>query len=79
MALEHVTPKGAFPWATRPTKYAPPRQKLVLWSDRLEPVGSDFRLIWDFSFWGTGVDEPGTMTLDAKDGTLLETTPGKIR
>jgi hypothetical protein len=79
MALEHVTPKGVFPWLTKPADFAPPKQALVLWSRSIDPVGSAFRLVWKFSFSSTGVYEPGTLTLDAKEGTLIETSPGGKR
>jgi hypothetical protein len=44
----------------------------------LQPRGVDFQLLWELSFSGTGLLEPGAMTIDAVTGAVLATTSGLI-
>ena len=83
IALARAAPKGPpYPWTTEPKRWKAPAQDLVLGATRFEPKGSDFRLVWEFSFSSTGlsgVDAPGSITIDAETGAVIATTPGLIR
>jgi hypothetical protein len=78
IALEQVEPKGARPWLTDPKRWRAPTSALVLWPSKLDPVGADFRLVYSFGFSGTGVREPGTLTIDGATGAVLTRTPGAV-
>jgi hypothetical protein len=79
IALAQVEPKGARPWLTEPGRWRPPASTLALAADKFEPIGSDFHLVYTFSFSSTGVMEPGTLTIDAVTGAVITRTSGSIR
>jgi hypothetical protein len=76
IALEQVEPKGARPWLTNPGRWRPPTSELILWSRKVDPIGADFRLVYYVAFSMTGVSEPGTLTIDAETGAVIERSPG---
>ena len=79
IAFARIEPKGALPWLAQPGRWRPPSQDLVLWSPKVPARGRDFQLVWIFSFSGTGVSEPGSITIDAATGAVMGTTPSAIR
>jgi|tagenome__1003787_1003787.scaffolds.fasta_scaffold20816511_2 hypothetical protein len=73
-----VDPNAPWPWVAAPGRWTPPQQHLVLGSLSFQPRGIDFQLLWEFSFSGSGLLGPGTMTIDAVTGAVLATTSGLI-
>jgi hypothetical protein len=73
-----VDPNAPWPWVAEPKRWKPPQPTLVLGSLSFQPRGVDFQLLWELSFSGTGLLEPGTMTIDAVTGAVLVTTSGRI-
>lgn len=73
-----VNPNAPWPWVAEPKRWKPPQSSLVLGSLSFQPRGVDFQLLWTFSFAGTGLWEPGTMTIDGVSGAVLDTTSGRI-
>jgi choice-of-anchor A domain-containing protein len=65
------------PWVANPSKYRAPTATLVLAPQRPNPAAaSDYRLVWDVRFLGSGVTQPGSVQIDAGTGAIAGSTPG---